>query len=84
VLPEVPTLAEAGLPGFRSITWFRPGGAAADAPRLWADRINRDVVAILKTDAAGAKLRDLSLDLGATRARTPRNSSPRKPRSGPG
>jgi len=55
VLPEVPTLAEAGLPGFRSITWF---GLAAppQTPAALADRINRDVVAILKTDAAGAKL----------------------------
>jgi tripartite-type tricarboxylate transporter receptor subunit TctC len=65
VLPEIPTFSEAGLPGFRSITWF---GLVAPprTPAALADRINQDVVAILKTSAVGAKLRDLSLDLGAT------------------
>src|SRR6266404_3936413 len=47
LVPEVPTIAEAGLPGFRSITWF---GLVAppNTPAALADRINRDVVEILK------------------------------------
>jgi tripartite-type tricarboxylate transporter receptor subunit TctC len=65
VLPEVPTMSEAGLPGFRSITWF---GLVAppQTPAALADKINKDTVDILKTSEVSAKLRELSLDLGAT------------------
>jgi tripartite-type tricarboxylate transporter receptor subunit TctC len=41
-LPELPTLAEQGVPGFRSITWFvlvAPPGT----PAAVVDKINRDV-----------------------------------------
>jgi tripartite-type tricarboxylate transporter receptor subunit TctC len=64
-LPEVPTMSEAGLPGFRSITWF---GLVAppQTPAALADKINKDTVDILKTGEVSAKLRELSLDLGAT------------------
>jgi tripartite-type tricarboxylate transporter receptor subunit TctC len=64
-IPEVPTLAEAGLPGFRSITWF---GLVAPprTPAPIADKINRDVVAILKSPDVTDRLRQLSLDVGAT------------------
>jgi tripartite-type tricarboxylate transporter receptor subunit TctC len=64
-VPEIPTFSEAGLPGFHSITWF---GLVAPprTPEALAERINRDVVAILKTGEVGAKLRELSLDTGAT------------------
>jgi tripartite-type tricarboxylate transporter receptor subunit TctC len=67
-LPEIPTFSEAGLPGFRSITWF---GLVAppQTPGAIADQINRDVVEILKSPDVGAKLQELSLDVGAgTRA----------------
>jgi tripartite-type tricarboxylate transporter receptor subunit TctC len=65
VLPEVPTFSEAGLPGFRSITWF---GLVAPphTPAALADKINRDVVEVLNSKDVGDKLRDLSLDRGAT------------------
>jgi tripartite-type tricarboxylate transporter receptor subunit TctC len=65
VLPEVPTFSEAGLPGFRSITWF---GLVAppQTPAGLADQINRDVVEILNRRDVGDKLRALSLDRGAT------------------
>ncbi len=64
-LPEVPTLAEAGLPGFRSITWF---GLVAppQTPAALADKINADVVEILRNRDVADKLRALSLDVGAT------------------
>ncbi len=64
-LPEVPTFSEAGLPGFRSITWF---GLAAPpgTSTVLADKINHDVVDILRSKDVGDKLRDLSLDVGAT------------------
>jgi len=60
-LPDIPTIAEAGLPGFRSITWFAMVGPPQMAPAL-AARINRDVVDILQRPAVSAKLRDLRLE----------------------
>jgi tripartite-type tricarboxylate transporter receptor subunit TctC len=60
-LPDIPTIAEAGLPGFRSITWFAIVGPPAMSAAL-AARINRDVVDILQRPAVSAKLRDLRLD----------------------
>ena len=65
VVPEVPTISEAGLPGFRSITWF---GLVAppQTPAALADRLNRDVVEILNSKEVTDRLHALSLDVGAT------------------
>jgi len=41
-VPEVPTIAEQGVPGFRSITWFVLVAPPA-TPAAVVDRINRDV-----------------------------------------
>jgi tripartite-type tricarboxylate transporter receptor subunit TctC len=60
-LPDIPTVAESGLPGFRSITWFAMVGPPA-MPAALAARINRDVVDILRRPVVSAKLRDLRLD----------------------
>src|SRR5260370_35932439 len=65
VIPEIPTLSEAGLPGFKSITWF--GLVAPPAtPATLAEKINRDVVEILNGKDAGDVLRKLALETGAT------------------
>jgi tripartite-type tricarboxylate transporter receptor subunit TctC len=52
-LPNVPTIAESGLPGFRAVTWY---GIVApeDTPAPIAEKISRDVVAVVK-DPAVAK-----------------------------
>src|SRR5256714_85786 len=71
-VPEIPTFTEAGLPGFRSITWF---GLVAppNTPAALGERINRDVVEILKSAEVSGKLKEMSLDVGATtRAETAR------------
>jgi tripartite-type tricarboxylate transporter receptor subunit TctC len=46
-LPNVPTMAESGLPGFRAVTWY---GIVApeDTPSAVAEKISRDVVAVVK------------------------------------
>ena len=65
VIPDVPTFSEAGLPGFKSITWFglvAPPGT----PVALAEKINRDVVEILKSKEVGEMLRRISLEAGAT------------------
>jgi tripartite-type tricarboxylate transporter receptor subunit TctC len=53
-LPDVPTMAEAGLPGFVSVAWF---GLAAPpgTPDEIVAKLNADVVAALKTDEVRAK-----------------------------
>jgi tripartite-type tricarboxylate transporter receptor subunit TctC len=64
-LPEVPTFSEAGLPGFRSITWFglvAPPGM----PAALADRINHDAVEVLGGEGVRDRLHDLALDPGGT------------------
>ena len=65
VVPEIPTFSEAGLPGFKSITWF--GLVAPPAtPAALAEKINRDVVELLKSKEVGGMLRKISLEAGAT------------------
>src|SRR5262245_41928160 len=54
LLPDVPTMSEAALPGFVSVAWF---GLVAppDTPEDIVDKINKDVVAVLKTDEVRKK-----------------------------
>ena len=66
LLPEVPTMAEAGVPGYESTTWFGVLGPAGTPPEVVA-KVNRDIAAVLKTDdirkrfaAAGAEPRSSS------------------------
>ena len=81
-LPEVPTFSEAGLPGFRSITWFALV-APPGTPAALAERINHDAVEVLRQPGRRATSCTTSRSTSAPpRAPTPPNSSPRKPRSG--
>jgi tripartite-type tricarboxylate transporter receptor subunit TctC len=60
-LPEIPTIAESGLPGFRSVTWFAliaPPGTPADL----VERINREVTDIFKRPDIVAKLQTVMLE----------------------
>jgi tripartite-type tricarboxylate transporter receptor subunit TctC len=64
-VPDIPTFSEVGLPGFKSVTWFglvAPPGT----PAAVAEKINRDLVEILKSKEVGERLQRLSLDPGAT------------------
>jgi tripartite-type tricarboxylate transporter receptor subunit TctC len=45
-LPDVPTVAESGVAGFRAVTWYAMV-APPQTPAVLADKINRDVVEIL-------------------------------------
>jgi tripartite-type tricarboxylate transporter receptor subunit TctC len=64
-VPELPTFPEAGVPGFRSITWFALA-APPGTPAALAQRLNRDVVDILRTKQMADRLQGLSLEVGAT------------------
>jgi tripartite-type tricarboxylate transporter receptor subunit TctC len=59
-LPDVPTFAESGLPGYRAVTFFglvAPPGT----PDALADKINRDVVDVMKQPPVFQKISALSL-----------------------
>jgi tripartite-type tricarboxylate transporter receptor subunit TctC len=60
-LPQVPTIAESGLPTFRSITWFA-AVAPPGTPAAIAEKINKDVVDIIRRPEVGARLRDMMLE----------------------
>jgi tripartite-type tricarboxylate transporter receptor subunit TctC len=65
-VPEVPTIAESGIPGFRSITWFAIAGPPNLPPAL-AQKINRDVAEILRKPDIDDKLRAIRLEpMGGT------------------
>jgi tripartite-type tricarboxylate transporter receptor subunit TctC len=67
-IPDLPTIAEQGVPGFRSITWFAMVGPPG-LPEALAEKINRDTDEILKKSEVSAKLRTLQLGpMGGTRA----------------
>jgi tripartite-type tricarboxylate transporter receptor subunit TctC len=61
IVPEVPTASEAGLPGFRSLTWFAMVAPPGFEPAL-ADKINRDVVDSLTRPEVNATLLRLTLE----------------------
>ncbi len=61
VVPEMPTFAESGLPGFRSVTWFAIVAPPA-TPGALVDRINGDVRKALKRPEVAASLAKLTLE----------------------
>lgn len=60
-MPDVPTIAEAGLAGFRYDTWFGLLAPAA-TPRPIVDRLNREVVGVLNQPAVRERFRGLGAD----------------------
>lgn len=60
-VPDLPTVAEQGLPGFRSITWFAIAGPPG-LPAALAEKINRDTDAVLHKPEVVQKLHAIELD----------------------
>ena len=61
-LPDLPTIGEAGVPGYAIIAWFgllAPAGTPADI----VAKLNKEVVAILGNPELKAKMADLGQDL---------------------
>lgn len=61
VVPDIPTIAEAGLPGYEAVTWiavFAPAGT----PREIVTRLNAEIIAIL----AAPDVRERFAAMGAT------------------
>jgi tripartite-type tricarboxylate transporter receptor subunit TctC len=66
-LPDVPTFAEAGVPGYEASAW---NGVAAPAktPRAVIERLNREISAAVAVPEVKQRLQDLGVD---ARASTP-------------
>ncbi|SEK11795.1 tripartite tricarboxylate transporter substrate binding protein [Achromobacter sp. NFACC18-2] len=64
-LPDVPTLQEAGLKDYEVESW-QGLSAPAGTPKAVIDRINRDVVAVLREPATASLLENLGFTLAAT------------------
>ena len=60
-LPDIPTIAESGLPGYRAVTWYAMV-APPRTPAALADKINRDVVDILARPDAAEKVRGIQME----------------------
>jgi tripartite-type tricarboxylate transporter receptor subunit TctC len=56
-LPNVPTIAESGLQGFRAVTWYAIV-APAGTPAAVANKISQDVAAVVKDPATAASIKD--------------------------
>ena len=79
--PDVPTIAEAGVPGYEAVQWYGMV-APANTPREVITRLNREMVTILQTPDVKEKF---AAEAATRRERVRRSSaatSNPKPRSG--
>jgi tripartite-type tricarboxylate transporter receptor subunit TctC len=60
--PDVPTVAQSGLPGFEMATWFGLS-VPAGVPRPIIDRLNRETGDFLRSAAARQKFAAFNIDL---------------------
>lgn len=62
ILPEIPTIAEAGLPGFESVSW---GGVLAPAgtPQPIIASLNTEIVKILRMPDVSEKISNLGAEI---------------------
>ena len=63
-LPDVPTIAESGLPGFEATGWYgllAPGAT----PRATVERLNGEIVKILRSPEIGERLRREAFEVPA-------------------
>ena len=80
--PEIPTIAEQGLPGFEAVSWFALF-APAGTPRPIVDRLQGEVKKILSSPDIAKKLAEIGLEsVGSSPTSSQRISAPRSP-SGP-
>lgn len=60
-LPDIPTVAEQGVPGFAAVAWLALM-APAGTPRPLLERINRDAVAALRAPEVQPRMLDLGME----------------------
>lgn len=59
--PEIPTIAESGLPGFEAVSWFAVF-APAGTPRPVVDKLQGEISRILKQPDVAKRLTDIGLE----------------------
>lgn len=59
--PDIPTLAEAGLPGFEAVSWFAMF-APANTPKTIVTKLQLEIAKILKSPDISKRLLDLGLE----------------------
>jgi tripartite-type tricarboxylate transporter receptor subunit TctC len=65
-IPDIPTIAEAGVPGYDSGVWYAML-APAGTPRAIIDRLNRETIAVLKNPEFNKLLVEQAVDaIGST------------------
>ena len=77
--PHVPTVAEQGYPGFRTVTWNGYVAPAA-TPREIVERIAREIAAGCKDAGFVERLNKIGVDAGVQHAGRVRAGDPRGPR----
>ena len=65
LLPDVPTVAESGVPGYEVTVWFGMQ-VPAGVPKAVVDRANRDIVQILKDPEVAKLFRDQGVEVEAS------------------
>lgn len=65
LLPEAPTVAEAGVPGYEVNVWFGMQ-VPAGTPRPVVEKLNRDIVALLKDPEVVKRFRDQGVEVVAS------------------
>jgi tripartite-type tricarboxylate transporter receptor subunit TctC len=65
LLPDTPTIAESGVPGYEVNVWFGMQVAAA-TPRPIVDKLNRDIVTLLKEPDVVKRFRDQGVEVVAS------------------
>jgi tripartite-type tricarboxylate transporter receptor subunit TctC len=64
--PDIPTIAESGLPGFEAVSWFAMF-APPGTPQPIVDKIQLEITRILRTPEVAKKLTDIGLEpVGST------------------
>jgi tripartite-type tricarboxylate transporter receptor subunit TctC len=62
IVPDIPTIAESGLPGFDSWNWFGVFGPAG-TPRVVVDRVNAEINRIVKDPAVKERFAQLGFEV---------------------
>jgi tripartite-type tricarboxylate transporter receptor subunit TctC len=65
LLPDVPTVSEAGLPGFEAVTWFGFAVPKGTSPAI-IDRLNKEIGKILAMPDVKAKLAVQGIDVAGS------------------
>jgi tripartite-type tricarboxylate transporter receptor subunit TctC len=62
VMPDVPTVAEAGVPGFEASTWFGVYAPAGTKPAI-VEKLNAEILAVLAMPNIRERLTNLGVDI---------------------